>query len=34
MSEEYQHMFGDLFEIIKTQYDSEFTVEYIPKLLS
>lgn len=34
MSGEYQHIFGDLFEIIKIQYDSEFMVEYIQKLLS
>lgn len=33
-AEEYQRMFGELFKIIKTEYDSEFTVEYIPKLLS
>ncbi|UJA00773.1 hypothetical protein [Acinetobacter johnsonii] len=33
-AEEYQRMFGEFFKIIKTEYDSEFTVEYIPKLLS
>ena len=34
MAEDYQRMFNELFEVIKTQYDAEFTVEDIPKYLS
>ncbi|WP_252152441.1 hypothetical protein [Acinetobacter terrae] len=34
MAENYQRMFNELFEIVKTQYDTEFTVEDIPKHLS
>ena len=34
MAEEYQRMFNGLFDVIKTQYDAEFTVEDIPKHLS
>ena len=34
MAENYQRMFNELFEIVKTQYDAEFTVEDIPKNLS
>ena len=34
MAENYQRMFNELFEIVKTQYDAEFTVEDIPKHLS
>ncbi|WP_228145888.1 hypothetical protein [Acinetobacter terrae] len=34
MAENYQWMFNELFEIVKTQYDAEFTVEDIPKHLS
>ena len=34
MAEKYQRMFNELFDVIKTQYDAEFTVEDIPKHLS
>jgi len=34
MAENYQRMFNELFDVIKTQYDAEFTVEDIPKHLS
>jgi len=34
MAEDYQRMFNELFDVIKTQYDAEFTVEDIPKHLS
>ncbi|OTG94408.1 hypothetical protein B9T24_11645 [Acinetobacter sp. ANC 4654] len=34
MAENYQRMFNELFEVIKTQYDANFTVEDIPKLPS
>ena len=34
MPEKYQRMFNELFDVIKTQYDAEFTVEDIPKHLS
>lgn len=27
MAEKYQRMFNELFDVIKTQYDAEFTVE-------
>ncbi|MCY1161806.1 hypothetical protein D9M71_18800 [compost metagenome] len=34
IAEDYQQMSNELFEVIKTQYDAEFTVEDIPKYLS
>ena len=34
MAEKYQRIFNELFDVIKTQYDAEFTVEDIPKHLS
>ncbi len=34
VAEKYQRMFNELFDVIKTQYDAEFTVEDIPKHLS
>lgn len=34
MAESYQKMFDQLFQVIKTQYDAEFALEDIPKLLS
>lgn len=34
MAGKYQRMFNELFDVIKTQYDAEFTVEDIPKHLS
>ena len=34
MAEKYQRMFNELFDVNKTQYDAEFTVEDIPKHLS
>lgn len=34
MVENYQRMFDEIFQLIKTKYDAEFTVEDMPKLLS
>ncbi len=34
LAENYQKMFDQLFQVIKTQYDAEFTLEDIPKHLS
>lgn len=34
MAETYQRMSNELLEVIKTQYDAEFTVEDIPERLS
>lgn len=34
MVENYQRMFNEIFQLIKTKYDAEFTVEDMPKLLS
>ena len=34
VAEKYQRMFNELFDVIKTQYDAEFTVEDIQKHLS
>lgn len=34
LAENYQTMFNDLFQFIKTQYDVEFTIEDIPTRLS
>ena len=34
MAETYQRMSNELLEVIKTQYDAEFTVEVIPERLS
>lgn len=34
MADNYQRMFNELFQIIKTKYDSEFTVGDIPRHLS
>lgn len=34
LAENYQRMFDQLFQVIKTEYDAEFTMEDIPKNLS
>lgn len=34
LAENYQRMFDELLEVIKTQYDAEFTIKDIPKLQS
>lgn len=34
LAESYQKMFNQLFQVIKTQYDAEFTIEDIPKNFS
>lgn len=34
MADNYHKMFDQLFQVIKTEYDAEFTIEDIPKHLS
>ena len=34
MAENYHKMFDQLFQVIKTEYDAEFTIKDIPKHLS
>ncbi|MHA3050187.1 hypothetical protein [Acinetobacter sp. ANC 4641] len=34
MAENYQNIFGQLFDVIKNQYDAEFKIEDLPKFLN